>query len=238
VRYSARIAGLVAAAAHLAGCSALQTADVELPLRDSFSTDDCSWPQESEQKVGFRCTGEHDYSIVVERPGRPVLTSVSFGPSVPALSFQATARAKSPVPRAAERAVAYGLGCWNDDHTDGYVFLVNRAGAAVIGRFVEGVAGWARLDEREGVFPTRTAARRSATLRADCLGTETETKLVFTVNGYVLLVAEHRRAQPKFSRIGFYAFTESQRVDFRFDDVSAEELSGAALDVALKLEER
>ena len=169
----------------------------------------------------MRCTSG-EYRIDIDEPGRPVIGQRRLEIAVASVRLEAEALT-STAPRELDRSIAYGLVCLDEGGDDGYVFLVDRAGAGVIGTYEEGQPGFRRLVERDGVVAT-DALRVPVTLRAECLGRSSgATSLVFAANGRVMLTAEDPGGERDFERVGFYAFSAEEPLTFNFDDVSVDQ---------------
>ena len=230
-----RLGGLGAAAFALllGGCGPLGGDAAELPFRDDFSGA-CEWAQASNAAATLGCANG-GYRVLVKRTDRPIAAHHGID-STSALRVGAHAELTAgPRELSGDEGAAYGVGCWTRIGGDGYVFLVNPAGFAVIGEMRREVGGFRPLAQTEAIFE---GAADSLELRADCIAPAGEdAKLALAVNGRTVLAAEDPSPPRTFRDVGFYVATTSAGTEVRFDDLTADELAGAELEAALRQEE-
>jgi hypothetical protein len=208
----------------------------ELPIRDDFQGE-CAWPQEISANDEVSCAEGH-YKILIK-----TANSSSWVPRRTKRGYRSvsvSAEATQLDPPSSDGSTLQGVGCWASARGEpilGYILglyaLGDGTGGYLIARHNESDEQLKQtlyidplVDKESDALP---ALGSPAKVRGECRKTENSVELALYVDGVKVAAATDTHdaaAINAFVAYGFYAFTTTPEIDFRYDDFVVEEITG------------
>jgi hypothetical protein len=199
------------------------TSSVGLPYHNDFSSDDCEWKTQEDERVSLGCA-DGAYHVLVKDNAQWYSSHLRLRDPVDGLSVEADATVR-------KHGGVFGVACWGADGRERYSFLVTPLQEYAIRREIgDGLA--TSLESGKD----RRLARGNGTrhIRADCLTGGGVTVLTLYVDGTKVATTTHQPWIEDFAAVGVDVNEVANGTEIVFDNVAVRRLSTAELSRARK----
>jgi hypothetical protein len=194
------------------------TSPVELPYQDDFSSDDCEWKTQEDERVSLGCA-DGAYRVLVKNNAEWYSSHVRLQDPVDGVRVEADATVRN-------RGGVFGVACWGTDERERYSFLVTpRQEYAIRHEIGDGLANTVKSGKDRRLAPGSGTRR----IRGDCATDGDVTVLTLYVDGTKVAATTQQPSIQDFAAVGVDVNEAANGAEVVFDNFAARHLSTAEL---------